>query len=111
MHARLLLPAVFAVVLPVSVVAADRARLMVVGAVAAWAVLCATTLRPSHTATVGPHLIGDERGAWTRDVAGTPNPVRLRDFLQNLGVALRTSGTRVPADPTTAAHAFCPPRR
>jgi len=44
-------------------------------------------------------------------VHAVSDPMTPSRFLQNLGVALRTSGTRVPADPTTAAHAFCPPRR
>ncbi|MCX5201442.1 hypothetical protein OG897_08245 [Streptomyces sp. NBC_00237] len=72
MHARLLLPALFLLVLPVTVVPlparATRARaamLATLALVGVWAVLSAVVMRPSYGAGYGPGGVTDERLWWS----------------------------------------------
>lgn len=62
-HGRLLLPALVAVVAPVSVLPARRALLAPAAAVAVWAAVAAATLRVDGTDVVGRTLIADGRAA------------------------------------------------
>jgi arabinofuranosyltransferase len=75
MHGRLLLPALFAVMMPVAVVAARswwRGAALV--AVLSWAVVCGTQLRVPYV--VGPDGIADERAFYSIS-AGHRNPVQV----------------------------------
>ena len=102
MHARMLLPSLFGVLLPVATVTIRPFDLrgwrlsglptIAAGAIAIWAVACALSLRVPYPNGNGPDGIADERGyyaAW----AGRPNPVRADDYkISNLyqdGLGLR----------------------
>jgi arabinofuranosyltransferase len=75
MHGRLLLPALFAVMMPVAVVAARSWwRGAAVVAVLSWAVVCGTQLRVPYV--VGPDGIADERAFYSIS-AGHRNPVQV----------------------------------
>lgn len=94
MHARLLLPALFAVLAPVAVV---RVRSMVdTGAIAllcCWALLSAVVLR-APVGTTGPRDgISDQRGFYIQQ-SGTAHPVTLTDYR---GYARVTRGERARA--------------
>jgi arabinofuranosyltransferase len=106
MHARLLLPALFVVLLPVSVVVARGLFAVVAAAVVVWAVLAMFVLRPSYSGSVdrtGPAGalaaldtktgIGDERLFYTRKSYAS-HPVTIDDYLRHdawaqSGAALR----------------------
>jgi arabinofuranosyltransferase len=85
MHARLLLPGLFAIFAVLPLVSIDwRATryarwlpLASCGAVYGWCVVCATLLRPSET---NDGDIGDERG-WHARQAQMFNPTRVEDFV------------------------------
>lgn len=85
MHARLLLPATLAVLLPVLVVGVPAARGMA-GALSAlavaialpWAVFVGTSVRVAYPA-MGPYGIANERG-WYRSAAGRDHPITLADY-------------------------------
>lgn len=111
MHARFLLPATFAMCLPVAVGVVGRsvlARLAIgasVVAVAAWAVVAGATLRPDYLGAIGPGGIADERGVYVAQ-AVDGNPVRLEDYSTQgwyvLGEGLRSdadAGRREYVDP------------
>jgi arabinofuranosyltransferase len=83
MHGRMFIPAVFAATMPLSLVAIDAAtrkeRILrgSSGAVlAAWAILCATRLRPDPENQCD---IGDER-RWYVRLAQTDNPIEIDEF-------------------------------
>jgi arabinofuranosyltransferase len=79
MHGRLLLPAVFALVMPFMVVTVtDFARLACVALTVGWAVLSMSTLRLPYE-RVGPRGIADERGHYVA-ASGKANPVTLQDY-------------------------------
>ncbi len=82
MHARLLLPALYGVLLPFMVVAVSNlrtfARVVPVAIVAIWAVMCAAHLRVPY-AVAGPRDLSNERGAWIFRT-GHKNPVTIGDF-------------------------------
>jgi arabinofuranosyltransferase len=95
MHARLLLPAWFVVLLPVSVVVARGAARVVALTLAVWVVAAVVVLRPpySRPATrTGDQAalqalerhggIGDERLYYTRN-ASTGHPVTIDDYLRH----------------------------
>jgi len=100
MHGRMLLPALFTLLLPVSVVVTAGARWALVAVVAIWAVACAFALRTPYSgsstaargifAAVDPKTgIADERLFWTRG-ASSPHPVTIDDYLANpIGQAAR----------------------
>lgn len=84
MHGRMFLPALFAGLMPVSLVAFPRRSefgeyLVAVGLtvpLAGWAVVCGTKLRVDKENVCG---IGDERG-WYARMAGVSNPILLDDY-------------------------------
>jgi arabinofuranosyltransferase len=85
MHGRLLLPGLFAVLLPVAVVAARPWwRTAPVILLLSWAVVCAVHLRVPYF--VSPEGIADER-AWWKTVSGHRNPVQVDAYAQALGFA------------------------
>jgi arabinofuranosyltransferase len=119
MHARLLLPALFALVAPVSLPlsvadlrpARSRLRVAAAGLVAAWAVVCALALpRDGSVPRIADGTIGDERFVWGAEVRldlvrhrwGDPRPGEVRVFdvdrLAAIAVPLRSG-----AEPTAAS--------
>jgi arabinofuranosyltransferase len=93
MHARMLLPTTFMVLLPVSVVAVRGAAWWLAAVIVAWALACALWLRPPYSAALAtgesattasdpfdPHTgIADERLFWVR-LSGTAHPVTIDDY-------------------------------
>ncbi len=87
MHARLLLPDLFTMLLPVAVIGVDTApRFIAAGAVVVWALVCAFALRVPYD-RVGPHGIADERAYYVA-IAHRPHPITLSDYRQYPGAAL-----------------------
>lgn len=87
MHARMLLPAIFALAMPFAVIEIEDWRVLVPAAgLLAWAVICAVVLRPSYDG-IGPHGIANER-AYYVSLARNAHPVTLDDYRQDVGVAL-----------------------
>ncbi len=92
MHGRLLLPALFAVALPVAVVPRTPTNIALTSFVVLWAVAPIIAGGPSYTG-FGRHHISNERTVWVKE----GNPVTLNDyrrqpqtgeFLNNRGVDL-----------------------
>ena len=81
MHGRMLLPSLFACLLPVSVVAGTRwwhaawPALVVVP----WALVCALWLRVPYLDQIGPLGIADERGVYVSHLR-RPHPITLADY-------------------------------
>ena len=88
MVGRLLLPALFVILLPASVVQVKGWRWVVALAVVAWALVCMLWLRVDHDFTSG---IVDERRYWSELVAMTHNPVTLDSYANT---ALAQGGRR-----------------
>jgi arabinofuranosyltransferase len=81
MHGRLLLPGLFALLMPVMVCPVLRAvQWVAAGAVIAWAVICGTQLRAPYVMTAGG--LTDERAFYTVGTR-TPNPIAAPDFVQH----------------------------
>lgn len=78
MHARMFLPGLLLVLLPVFLVPVTRAWTVAAVGVAAWAVVCAGWLRVPYEGWIGPAGIADERGVYVRQNAA-PHPVH-HDF-------------------------------
>ena len=93
MHARMLLPSLFVLLLPVMVIAVTVRTAAVCGAVAIWAVVCAVALRVPYEDSVGKNGIGDERGFYTSQ-AVRRNAMTVDDYrgfiLGDMGHRLRT---------------------
>lgn len=119
MHARLLLPALFALVAPVSLPlsvadlrpARSPLRVVAAGLVAAWAVVCALALpRDGSVPRIADGTIADERFVWGAEVRldlvwhrwGDPRPGEVRVFdvdrLAAIAVPLRSG-----AEPSAAS--------
>ncbi|MFE2867082.1 hypothetical protein [Embleya sp. NPDC059259] len=79
MHARMLLPGLFLLLLPILLVPASRLAAPAVGALLAWSLLTATVFRVPY-AGIGPSGIADERGFYT-SVLGVANPVTADAFV------------------------------
>jgi arabinofuranosyltransferase len=79
MHGRMLLPALFALLLPVMVVPATRWTLVPVLGTLVWAAFCLTSLRPAYGEHLGPHWIANERLYYVL-LLGRPNPVTAEDY-------------------------------
>jgi arabinofuranosyltransferase len=104
MHARLLLPACFAAMLPVAVVVAQGWARTLAVLVVVWAVASMVLLRPPYSraasgagragalAALSSTGIGDERLFYVRS-AGTPHPVTIDDYLHRFEWA--QAGSRV----------------
>lgn len=84
MHGRMLLPALFAALLPVSVVpwpaAGARCRPgMAAVLLASWCLVCAVALRPASGGGFEAVGVADERGFYVK-MTGCENPVSAEDF-------------------------------
>lgn len=93
MHARMLLPSLFVLLLPVMVLAVTVRTAVLCGAVALWAIVCAVALRVPYEDSVGQDGIGDERGFYTSQ-AVRRNAMTVDDYrgfvLGDMGYRLRT---------------------
>lgn len=78
MHARMLLPSLFCLLLPVAVVAVRGWRWVPAVLLVPWILIAALVLRLGPEATQGVGL-GDERGKYVA-ASGEPNPVTLDDY-------------------------------
>jgi arabinofuranosyltransferase len=76
MHARMLLPAVFAIQLPVAAVPLRRSTLLLLGATVLWAVVPLAAGGPPYLG-IGPHGITNERGLYAAKLG---NPVTVEDY-------------------------------
>jgi arabinofuranosyltransferase len=81
MHGRLLLPGLFAVLLPVSAVACSRLAVPAVVLMAAWAGGSVAVLRVPYEG-LGPDGIADERGFYVA-ASGRAHPVTIEDYSRN----------------------------
>jgi arabinofuranosyltransferase len=79
MHGRMLLPALFSLLLPVMVVPATRWALVPVLGTLVWAAFCLTSLRPAYGEHLGPHWIANERLYYVL-LLGHPHPVTAEDY-------------------------------
>ncbi len=87
MHARLLLPTLFGLLLPVYTVRGrPRDLTAVTVAVLGWALVCGLALRVPYDG-LGDHGIADERAYYIAE-ARVPHPVRAEDDRHSIGVAL-----------------------
>jgi arabinofuranosyltransferase len=88
MHARLLLPGAFAILLPVSVtyVAQSRPRrwigqpcMWMLAIIIAWSMVCGMSLRVPYEGGIAATGIADERGFYTR-LSGIRHPISAEDY-------------------------------
>ncbi|WP_433557479.1 hypothetical protein ACQPWY_00565 [Pseudonocardia xinjiangensis] len=79
MHGRMLLPALFCLVLPLMAVPLTRWTALPVIGMAVWAVACIAGMRPAYD-TLGPNWIANERLYYVI-LVGKPNPVTSEDFV------------------------------
>jgi arabinofuranosyltransferase len=96
MHARLLLPGLWCLLLPVLMlpVGGKTARAAMAGTLA-WAAVCAVALRVPYGGGIGPQGIADERGYYVALAGRRPNPTRVEDYAGTQYAAL---GRRVRAE-------------
>ncbi|MEY2452299.1 MAG: arabinofuranosyltransferase [Acidimicrobiaceae bacterium] len=79
MHGRMLLPALFALMMPVAVIVpAQRRAWLPIVIVGLWGIICSASMRVPYD-TVGTEGIADERAVYVAS-AGRPNPVTLADY-------------------------------
>jgi arabinofuranosyltransferase len=81
MHGRMLLPALFALVLPVMVVPLVWRTVLPVAVVGVWAAVALMSLRPAYE-TLGPDFIANERLYYVR-LLGVPYPVVSADYVNH----------------------------
>jgi arabinofuranosyltransferase len=102
MHGRMLLPALFAVLLPSMVVQlprpglglrAEAAAWTAAGVIILWALTCALWLRWPDGVEISRWGIADERAVYV-DLTGHPNPVQLDDF-QRMRLRWAAQGERL----------------
>ncbi|HSA50805.1 MAG TPA: hypothetical protein VLH10_11950 [Yinghuangia sp.] len=82
MHGRMLLPALFIMMLPIMLVPSGRLVLPVTAVVAMWAVACAVFMRVPYTGLSPGGIVADERGFYTQAM-GIPNPTTAEAYLRN----------------------------
>jgi arabinofuranosyltransferase len=80
MHARMLLPALFCLALPVMAVPRNRAFVGVALVMAVWAAVCLVGLRPGYEEELGPHFLANERMYYVA-ITGVAHPISTDDFL------------------------------
>ena len=96
MHGRLMLPGLFALLMPVAALPVSPHRAAagaVAAAVAIWAVVAATELRTSYAGTphISKHGFTDEAAYFTY---GDGNPVTLEDYAQDAGARVGADAKR-----------------
>jgi arabinofuranosyltransferase len=78
MHARMLLPAIFAMLLPVMALPVRRRTVVPLLVLLVWAAVVGTTARPNYHG-ISASGIADERGFYTQ-LLGNPHPVTADDY-------------------------------
>jgi arabinofuranosyltransferase len=81
MHGRMLLPALFCLVLPLMAVPLTRWTALPSIGMAIWAVACILGMRPAYD-TLGPNQIANERLYYVV-IVGRPNPITPEDFVDH----------------------------
>ncbi len=99
MHARMLLPAIFCLVLPVMAVPVRREQLPAVAVLAVWSLVCLAGLRPDYSDKLGPNFIANERMYYV-DITGRPHPITSADYVHH-PVAPSGAATTAAAPPGT----------
>lgn len=79
MHARFILPGLFAIVLPAAALYVSRPVLPAGAVIGLWAVVVMALVRVSYPDVIGPDGIADERRAYTI-FAGRSHPVTVEDY-------------------------------
>ncbi|MEJ2890767.1 hypothetical protein [Actinomycetospora aeridis] len=79
MHARMMLPSLFCLVLPVMAVPWRRDLLPAVAVLGVWALVCVAGLRPDYGEKLGPNFIANERMYYV-NITGVPHPITTDDF-------------------------------
>ncbi|MGK4909593.1 hypothetical protein [Streptomyces albus] len=74
MHGRMVLPALFLLLLPIFLLPLGRAATVLAGALAAWAVVCGLLLRPPLESPDDPRIVFDSHTVYQR-VLGDTHPV------------------------------------
>lgn len=82
MHARMLLPALFFMMLPILLVPSGRLALPVAAGVAVWAIVCGIVMRVPYTGLSPDGIIADERGFYV-DATGVPHPTTGEAYLKH----------------------------
>jgi arabinofuranosyltransferase len=85
MHARMLLPAIFCLLLPVMALPLRRITVLPLAALLVWALLSGATMRTSYHG-ISPYGIADERGFYL-DLLGEPHPLTADDYRRHPYVA------------------------
>jgi arabinofuranosyltransferase len=101
MHARLLLPALFAILLPIAVLPRSVQTLAPAVLALAWVAIPVFSGGPPYDG-VGPHEIANERSAWVHDI--DDHPVTVSDFLKSDTWLLGATGAQAAADARGGAH-------
>jgi arabinofuranosyltransferase len=83
MRGRMLLPGLFAILMPIAVVPIRRVTLLGMTAVGAWAVLAATVLRPPALDLASPSNVASPR-EFMIVLSGDPHPVTTDDYASAL---------------------------
>jgi arabinofuranosyltransferase len=102
MHGRMLLPALFCLLLPVMVVPVTRWTVAVLVAVAVWAVVAGGWLRAPYAALPGAAGVTDERGYWVW-ATGVKNPILAEDYAKYPGMPRQLAELREVTEPSVLA--------
>lgn len=108
MHGRMLLPALFCLVLPLMAVPLTRWTALPALVMAGWAATSILTLRPAYD-MLGPHLIANERLYYVL-IVGHPYPVTAEDFVGHPIVPEGVAALRAEAAPSLAVPGPGPDR-
>jgi arabinofuranosyltransferase len=100
MHGRMLLPALFCLVLPLMAVPFTRWSALPALVMGLWAVACLLTMRPAYD-TLGPNWIANERLYYVI-IVGHPNPVATADFVRHPVVPEGVAALRAEPAPSLA---------
>jgi arabinofuranosyltransferase len=99
MHARMLLPSLFCLVMPVMVVPLRRDLLSALAVLGLWAVVCVVGLRPDYGEELGPNFIANERMYYV-NITRAPHPITSDDYLGH-PVAPEGAAVAAAAPPST----------
>jgi arabinofuranosyltransferase len=102
MHGRMLLPALFCLLLPVMVVPVTRWTGAVLIGVAAWAVVAGGWLRTPYAKLPSAASVTDERGYWVW-ATGVKNPIMAEDYAKYPGMPQQLAELRATTEPAVFA--------
>ncbi|HWN29588.1 MAG TPA: hypothetical protein VNP37_21660 [Actinomycetospora sp.] len=103
MHARMLLPAVFCLLLPVMALPLRRVTVVPLAVVLVWAGIAGTSLRPPYDG-IGPGGIADERGFYT-ELLADENPLTADDYRRHPHLPAGVAAVARAAGPVLAVRA------